>query len=49
MTPEAKARQPIDAMLVASGWVIQDDKAFKSGSGVPPLIESARAETALPL
>ena len=36
MTPEEKARQQIDAMLVASGWVIQDYKAvdFSAGSGI---------------
>jgi type I restriction enzyme R subunit len=28
MTPEEKARQQIDAMLIASGWVVQDYKAF---------------------
>ena len=36
MTPEEKARQQIDAMLVASGWVIQDFKAvdFSDGRGI---------------
>ena len=28
MTPEEQARQQIDAMLVASGWVVQDYKQF---------------------
>ena len=28
MTPEEKAREQIDAMLAASGWVVQDYKAF---------------------
>jgi type I restriction enzyme R subunit len=28
MSPEAQARMQIDAMLLASGWVIQDDKAL---------------------
>jgi len=28
MTPEEKARQQIDAMLTASGWVVQNYKAF---------------------
>ena len=28
MTPEQQARQQIDAMLVASGWIVQDYKAF---------------------
>lgn len=34
--PEQKARQQIDAMLVASGWVIQDYKAadFSAGRGI---------------
>ena len=26
--PEQQARQTIDAMLVAAGWAVQDDKAF---------------------
>jgi type I restriction enzyme R subunit len=36
LTPEQKARQQIDAMLVASGWVIQDYKAadFSAGRGI---------------
>ncbi len=36
MTPEDKAREQIDAMLVASGWVIQDYKAvdFTAGRGI---------------
>lgn len=36
MTPEQKARQQIDAMLVASGWVVQDYKAvdFSAGRGI---------------
>ena len=28
MNPEAKAREKIDDALVASGWVVQDYKAF---------------------
>ncbi|MDD3179246.1 MAG: hypothetical protein PHQ04_02725 [Opitutaceae bacterium] len=28
MTPEAQARQQIDAMLVAAGWTVQDYKAL---------------------
>src|ERR1035437_7672458 len=28
MTPEQQARQQIDAMLTASGWIVQDYKAF---------------------
>ncbi len=32
MTPEEKARQQIDAMLTASGWVIQDYKALNLGA-----------------
>jgi hypothetical protein len=28
LPPEKKARQQIDAMLVESGWVVQDYKAF---------------------
>ena len=36
MTPEAQARQQIDAMLIASGWVVQDFKAvdFSAGRGI---------------
>jgi type I restriction enzyme R subunit len=36
MTPEVKARQQIDAMLVASGWVVQNYKAvdFSAGRGI---------------
>ena len=33
MTPEDKARQRIDAMLVASGWLIQDYKALNLSAG----------------
>jgi type I restriction enzyme R subunit len=32
MTPEEKARQQIDAMLTASGWLIQDYKALTLGT-----------------
>jgi hypothetical protein len=34
MTPEEKARQQIDAMLVASGWVIQDYEALNLSAGL---------------
>ena len=33
MNPEAQARQQIDAMLVASGWVVQDYHAFNPAAG----------------
>jgi type I restriction enzyme R subunit len=33
MTPEEKARQQIDAMLIASGWLVQDYKALNLGAG----------------
>jgi type I restriction enzyme R subunit len=33
MTPEQKARQQIDAQLVAAGWVVQDYKAFNPSAG----------------
>ena len=33
MTPEQKARQQIDAMLVASGWVIQNYKSLNLSAG----------------
>jgi len=32
-TPEQRARQQIDAMLVASGWVVQDYKQFDPAAG----------------
>ena len=32
-TPEQLARQKIDAQLVASGWLVQDYKAFNSSAG----------------
>lgn len=28
MSPEAAAREKIDALLIAAGWAIQDNKAF---------------------
>ncbi|CAM3111479.1 hypothetical protein [Rariglobus hedericola] len=36
LTPEALARQQIDAQLVAAGWIIQDYKAvdFSAGRGI---------------
>src|SRR5678815_5663780 len=34
LTPEQQARQQIDAMLVASGWIIQDYKALNLGAGL---------------
>ncbi|MGI8966635.1 MAG: type I restriction-modification enzyme R subunit C-terminal domain-containing protein [Limisphaerales bacterium] len=34
MTPEEKAREKIDAMLVASGWVIQNYKALNLSASV---------------
>ena len=33
MTPEETARQQIDAMLIAAGWVIQDYKALNLAAG----------------
>jgi len=33
MTPEQHARQQIDAMLIAAGWVIQDYKALNLAAG----------------
>lgn len=33
MTPEQKARQQIDAQLIASGWVVQDYKQFNPSVG----------------
>lgn len=33
MTPEKKAREQIDEMLIASGWVIQDYKALNLAAG----------------
>jgi type I restriction enzyme, R subunit len=34
MTPEETAREKIDSMLIASGWLIQDYKALNLGAGV---------------
>ena len=34
MSPEEKAREQIDKMLVASGWVIQDYKALNLSAGI---------------
>jgi type I site-specific restriction endonuclease len=34
MTPEETAREQIDAMLTASGWIIQNYKALNLGAGV---------------
>ncbi|MDQ6630808.1 MAG: helicase, partial [Verrucomicrobiota bacterium] len=34
MTPEQQARQEIDAMLVASGWIIQDYKMLNLSAGL---------------
>ena len=33
LTPEQHAREQIDAMLIASGWVVQDYKAFNPSAG----------------
>jgi type I restriction enzyme R subunit len=33
MTPEGKARQQIDAQLVASGWLVQDYQQFNPSAG----------------
>jgi hypothetical protein len=33
MTPEENARQQIGTMLIASGWVVQDDKQFNPSAG----------------
>ena len=33
MTPEAQARQQIDAKLIAAGWVLQDLKQLNLGAG----------------
>ena len=42
-TPEQHAREQIDAMLVASGWVVQDFKGvdFSAGRGVMRITVSA--------
>lgn len=48
LTPEQRARQQIDAQLVACGWVVQDYKAvdFSAGPGsLPFLYESTGVET----
>ncbi len=33
MTPEAEARQQIDAQLAAAGWIVQDYKAVNLSAG----------------
>jgi len=33
LAPEQRARQQIDAQLVASGWIVQDYKRFNPGAG----------------
>lgn len=33
MTPEGKARETIDAMLLAAGWTIQDRDELNLGAG----------------
>ena len=33
LTPEQRAREQIDAQLVASGWIVQDYKQFNPGAG----------------
>ena len=33
MTPEAQARQHIDAKLAAAGWLVQDMKLINLGAG----------------
>ena len=33
LTPEQKARQQIDAQLVASGWIVQDKKELNFHAG----------------
>ena len=33
LAPEQRARQQIDAQLIASGWVVQDYKQFNPGAG----------------
>ena len=46
MTPEQQARQQIDAKLGASGWIVQDYKAFNPSVGrgmpLPTLAEQTR-------
>ena len=33
MTPEAKAREKIDAMLLQCGWIVQDYKSLNLSAG----------------
>ena len=34
MTPEAKARETIDAKLAQAGWLVQDMKELNPGAGL---------------
>lgn len=41
-TPEQKARQDIDAALVAAGWVIQDRAEMNLGAGMGVAVRGFR-------
>jgi hypothetical protein len=47
LTPEARARQSIDALLVAAGWVVQDLKQARIVAAVerqPSVIREVEVE-----
>ena len=45
MTPEAKAREQIDVMLIASGWLIQNYKALNLAAGPGIAIREVRLQS----
>lgn len=45
MTPEAKARQQIDARLEAAGWILQDKKDLNLGAGVGVVVREYPTDT----
>ena len=45
MTPEAQARQHIDAKLAAAGWLVQDLKQFNLGAGLGVAVREYPTDT----
>lgn len=45
LTPEQQARETIDAMLVASGWVVQDIKAMNVGAATGVAVREYPTDT----
>ena len=44
-TPEQLARQKIDQLLQAAGWVIQDVRAFNLGAGLRVAVREFQTES----